>query len=72
MQSNSLVTFDLTLRSSEIQFQGLLNQNKIKNIFHRSFMKFDIVAIMVDPVGNKVQVPWFVDLRISMFFAKIL
>ena len=35
-------------------------------------MKFDIVANMVDPVGNKVQVPWFVDLRISMFLAKIL
>ena len=65
-----MVTFDLTLRSSEIQFQGL--QNKIKNIFHRSFMKFDIVANMVDPVGNKVQVPLFVDLRIAMFLAKIL
>ena len=35
-------------------------------------MKFDIVANMVDPVGNKVQVPLFVDLRISMFLAKIL
>ena len=42
-----------------------MNQNKIKNIVHRSFMRFDIVANMVDPVGNKVQVPWFVDFYVS-------